>query len=181
MVDKIVKTITTDAEGRATFENLDTELPEGAAIVVQAVLAEGEAPTSSQSFVLGETAYAVILSRGTFGEAQPAPPPEPVQPQGRLALPGPRADKSLAAGQVRVFVIDAHDQPVADQLVVVHSSEAGGGSGNRSGRTDAQGMVILDEVPSGPEESCPRLGSSTPARRTRAPCSRCRATPGPWS
>ena len=70
------------------------------------MLAEGEAPTSSQSFVLGETASAVILSRGTFGEAEPAPPPEPVQPQGRLGAPGSqRADKSLAAGQVRVFVI----------------------------------------------------------------------------
>jgi hypothetical protein len=153
VAEPIVQTLTTDANGRAQFEALDTSLPAGSMIVVEGVLATGEEPTRSESFTLGETAYAVILARGSFGSVDAAPPPPPQQPQPpqRLELPGPREDKSLKPGQVRVIVIDAQDRPVADQLVIVHSSEAGGGSGNRSGRTDAQGMAIIDNVPIGIE------------------------------
>jgi hypothetical protein len=156
VVEPIVQTLKTDANGRAQFENLDTALPEGSAIVVEGVLVEGDEPTRSQSFTLGETAYAVILARGSFDADAVAPAPPPPQqhqsqvPQ-RMQLPGPREDKSLQPGQVRVLLIDANDQFVTDQLVVVHSSEVGGESGNRSGRTDAQGMVIIDDVPTGPE------------------------------
>lgn len=150
--EPIVQTLKTDDNGRAQFESLDTALPENSAIVVEAVLAEGEEPTRSESFTLGQTAYAVILARGSFDAdaVAPTPPPQPETPQ-RLQLPGPREDKSLARGQVRVWLIDANDQPVADQLVIVHSSEVGGESGNRTGRTDASGMVIIDEVPIGAE------------------------------
>ncbi len=149
VVEPIVMKVTTDSEGRAQFDELDSKLPEGSAIVVRAVLAEGEEPTSSQSFTLGETAFAVILTRGVLDLAPTqTPPQQPMQPQ-RLQLPGPREDKSLEPGQVRVIVVDASEQPVADQLVIVHSSEVGGGSANRSGRTDAQGMVIIDEVRTG--------------------------------
>ncbi|HVH99165.1 MAG TPA: hypothetical protein VM869_10655 [Enhygromyxa sp.] len=152
VVEPIVQILKTDANGRAQFENLDTALPEGSAIVVEAVLAEGEEPTRSESFTLGQTAYAVILARGSFdaNAVAPTPPPQPQAPQ-RLQLPGPREDKSLARGQVRVWLIDANDQPVTDQLVIVHSSEVGGESGDRTGRTDASGMVIIDDVPIGAE------------------------------
>lgn len=156
VAEPIVQTVTTDADGRAQFDNLDTSLPEGAAIVVEGVLAQGDEPTRSQSFTLGQTAYAVVLARGSFsasdvgsdgGPADAAPPPARPQPPQRLQLPEPRVDKSLKPGQVRVFLIDANDRPVADQLVIVHSSEVGGSSGNRSGQTDAQGIVIIDGVP----------------------------------
>src|SRR5690606_4685552 len=126
VAEPIVKTVTTDADGRAQFDDLDTSLPEGSAIVVEGVLAEGEPPTRSESFTLGQTAYAVVLARGTMPEVEPAPagsPPPPQQPQ-RLQLPEPRVDKSLKSGQVRVFLVDAYDRPVADQLVIVHTSEA---------------------------------------------------------
>src|SRR5690606_5820333 len=116
--------------------------------VVEGVLAEGEPPTRSESFTLGQTAYAVVLARGTMPEVEPAPagsPPPPQQPQ-RLQLPEPRVDKSLKSGQVRVFLVDAYDRPVADQLVIVHTSEASGGGGNRTGRTDAQGMALIEGV-----------------------------------
>lgn len=149
VVEPIVMAITTDADGRAQFENLDTSLPEGSAIVVEAVLAEGEEPTRSQSFTLGTTAYAVVLVRGKMPAAEPPPPHQAPPPAQRLRLPEPRVDRSLAPGQVRVFLIDAHDRPVADQLVIVHSVGSSGGSGNRSARTDAQGQVVIDKVPIG--------------------------------
>lgn len=141
----IVEVVTTDADGRAMFEELDQRLPEGATIVVEAVLVPGEPPKRSQSFTLGETAYALILTRGE--QAQQPPAQQPPAPQGRMQLPPPRVDRALKPGQVRVFVLDAHDQPVADQMVIINSSQATGGSGNRTGRTDAEGMVIIEDVP----------------------------------
>ncbi|PRP98324.1 hypothetical protein ENSA5_30570 [Enhygromyxa salina] len=144
--EPIVEVLTTGPEGRAMFEGLDTRLPEGAQIVVEAVLEPEGAPQRSQSFTLGDTAYAIVLTRGAVAQQQPAQQP-PSQPQGRLQLPGPRVDKTLDPGQVRVFIVDAFDRPVAGQAVVVHSSEATGDSANRTGRTDEGGMVVIDEVP----------------------------------
>ncbi|MFO7566334.1 MAG: prealbumin-like fold domain-containing protein [Enhygromyxa sp.] len=151
LAEPIVLTAKTDADGRAQFEGLDASLPEGAAIVVEGVLAEGEEPSRSQSFTLGETAYAVVLVRGKIPAVDTTPQQQQQQQQQpqRLQLPEPRVDKSLTPGQVRVFLIDAFDRPVADQLVIVHSVGASGGSGTRSARTDAQGMVVIDEVPLG--------------------------------
>lgn len=151
VAEPIVQTLTTDADGRATFEGLDASLPEGATIVVEGVLGEGEEPTRSDSFTLGETAYAVVLARGSFDPHAAAAPEQSPHAMQRMQLPGPREDKSLARGQVRVFLIDANDQPVADQLVMVHSSDMGSSMGTRSARTDAQGMVIIDDVPDGPD------------------------------
>lgn len=149
VAEPIVQTLKTDENGRAQFESLDTALPEGSAIVVEGVLAEGEEPTRSESFTLGQTAYAVILARGSFDPDAVAPPPQP-QVRQRMQLPGPREDKALERGQVRVFVIDGADQPVANQLVIVHTSEmTGGESGNRTAKTDAQGMALIDNVPIG--------------------------------
>jgi len=154
--DPIELTAATDTEGRATFEGLDQRLPLGAAIIVEAVLREGEEPTRSQSFTLAETALAVILARGVgpagladhAGPAGPAGQAPPPMPQ-RMQLPGPRADKALLPGQVRVFLLDGADGPVANQRVIVHSSQATGGSSDRVGTTDAQGMVIIDDVAGG--------------------------------
>ena len=70
-------------------------------------------------------AYALHLALRT-GHGRPH---TELQLRACLELPGPREDKSLKPGQVRVIVIDAQDRPVADQLVIVHSSEATGDSG----------------------------------------------------
>jgi hypothetical protein len=148
--EPLVFTATTDKEGRALFEGLDEALPEGAQITVEAVLEPGEEAERSESFTLGDTALAVILTRGEgSGAAAQAQQPPPHAPQQRMQLPGPRVDRSLAPGQVRVFILDAHDQPVAGQRVIVHSSEATGGSGNAVGTTDEQGMAIVSGVPGG--------------------------------
>jgi hypothetical protein len=141
----IVEKLSTDVDGRATFEGLDQRLPEGASIVVEAVLEPGQPPRRSQSFTLGDTAYALILTRGE--QAQQAQPQRPPAQQGRMQLPPPRVDRTLQVGQVRVLVVDAHDQPVADQLVMIHSSQATGGAGTLTGKTDAEGMAIIDDVP----------------------------------
>lgn len=158
-VDPVVLTATTDADGRASFEDLDTALPEGATIVVEAVLeADGEV-VRSESFTLGETGYAVILTRGAAlpdpgqgGHAgqggQPGQPPGPAPTQ-RMQLPGPRVDKSLGQGRVRVILLDGHDQPVVDHPVRITSSEPGGEVDERIGRTDATGTAIIDDVPVG--------------------------------
>lgn len=155
--EPIVELVRTDANGRALFENLEQRLPAGAQIVVSAQLEPGGEIEQSESFTLGTTAYAVILTRGegTPGVAPQQPPPQqppPGQqppPRQRVELPGPRVDKSLARGQVRVFVVDANDQPVPNQLVMVHSSEATGDSGTRTGTTGPDGMVIIEDVPDG--------------------------------
>jgi 5-hydroxyisourate hydrolase-like protein (transthyretin family) len=150
----IIETVRTDANGRALFENLEQRLPAGAQLVVSAQLEPGAELEKSDTFTLGTTAYAVILTRGegSAGMAPPQqpPPPPPGQqppPRQRVELPGPRVDKSLQRGQVRVFVVDANDQPVPNQLVMVHSSEATGDSGTHTGTTGPDGMVIIDDVP----------------------------------
>ena len=139
-----------DVDGRVVFEELDASLPDGAAMVVEAVLAEGEEPTRSQSFSLGDTAYAVILARGVAASSPP-PRQQAAQSPVRQPMPGPRADGSLGAGEVRVFVVDGFDQPVVDQAIVIHSSNITGESSDRVGRTDAQGMAIVRGVPYGDE------------------------------
>jgi hypothetical protein len=148
----IIETIRTDANGRALFENLDQRLPAGAQLIVSAQLEPGGEPEQSESFSLGTTAYAVILTRGegtAVTPEQPPPPPQQPPPPQRVELPGPRVDKTLGHGQVRVFVVDANDQPVPDQLVMVHSSEATGDSDTLTGTTGPDGMVIIHDVPSG--------------------------------
>jgi hypothetical protein len=156
--EPIVEVLRTDTNGRALYENLDQRLPAGAQLIVSAQLEPGGELETSEPFTLGTTAYAVILTRGegTGGmapQAQPQPqqPPHDQQPPGRqrVELPGPRVDKSIGRGQVRVFVVDANDQPVPNQLVMVHSSEATGDSGTKTGTTGVDGMVIIDDVPNG--------------------------------
>jgi len=142
----------TDADGRAMFEDLDETLPEGATIMVEAVIEDDGVPTRSESFPLGETAYAVILTRGTptpAPGAQGGGQPRSTSTPTRMQLPGPRVDKQLSRGQVRVLLVDARDRPVAGQVVSVQSSQAAGGGEFRRGTTDAVGEVILDDLPVG--------------------------------
>lgn len=68
-----------------------------------------------------------------------------------MQLPGPRVDKSLQTGQVRVMLIDGSDTPVVGQDVLIHSSQATGDSSNHTGTTDDNGIVIIDDVPGGPD------------------------------
>jgi hypothetical protein len=151
----IIELVRTDDNGRALFENLEQRLPAGAQLVVSAQLEPGGELEKSETFTLGTTAYAVILTRGegtgVVAPQQPPPPPPGQQPppRQRVELPGPRVDKSLQRGQVRVFVVDANDQPVPNQLVIVHSSEATGDSGTHTGTTGPDGMVNIDDVPDG--------------------------------
>lgn len=146
--EPIILTAKTDTEGRAQFDNLDTTLPEGAAIIVAAELEPGQPADVSQPFTLGDTAYAVILTRGEGqGAAAPAQQQRPPAAPARVELPPPRADRTLSPGQVRVILVDAHDQPVANAKVIVHSSESTGGTDDHVGTTDAQGMAIIDDVP----------------------------------
>jgi hypothetical protein len=149
----IIEVLRTDANGRALYENLEQRLPAGAQLIVSAQLEPDGEIEKSEPFTLGTTAYAVILTRGegTAGVAPPQPPQPPQQPPPpqRVELPGPRVDTSIGRGQVRVFVVDANDQPVPNQLVMVHSSEATGDSGTQTGTTGVDGMVIIDDVPNG--------------------------------
>jgi hypothetical protein len=148
--EPIIELVRTDANGRALFENLDQRLPPDAQLIVSAQLEPGGEPEASEPFTLGTTAYAVVLTtgEGTAAPQQPPPQPPPAPPK-RMELPGPRVDKTLGRGQVRVFVVDANDQPVPNQPVMIHSSEATGDSGTRTGTTGADGMVIIDGVPDG--------------------------------
>lgn len=152
VADPIILTGTTDSEGRVTFEGLDERLPANASIVVEAQLEDEGDPTRSKSFTLGDTGYAIVLTRGAMPQA-PARPQQQAQaqPTRRMQLPGPRVDEAMEAGAVRVFVIDAHDQPVADQQVVIHTSQVTGDDANRVGRTNEGGMAIVEGVPFGPE------------------------------
>jgi hypothetical protein len=146
--EPIQETVRTDSEGRVLYENLDQRLPPGAQLVVSAQLEPGAPIEQSEPFTLGTTAYAVILTRGE-GRAAAPPPQQPPPPRQRMQLPGPRVDKSIGPGQVRVFVVDANDQPVPNQPVIVHSSDPTGESSNHTGKTGPDGMVIIDDVPGG--------------------------------
>lgn len=141
VVEPIVQTTKTDVDGRATFENLDTSLPEGAAIVVSADLGEGELERS-ESFVLGETGYAIVLTRNEQAAAA-ARAPQPAAPERQVVFP-PRADRSLPPGQIRVLVIGANDEPIANQPVSARTTGLTGDEQVRSGTTDAGGQLILE-------------------------------------
>lgn len=151
----IIEEALTDAEGRATFEGLDARLPEGAQIVVGIELPGEASPQVSDSFTLGDSGYALVFTHGQAGQAGQAGQGQAgaqqassgAQASPRMDLPPPRVDKSLQPGQVRVIVLDAHDRPVADQGLIVHSSQATGDSSNRVGRTDSQGSAIVEGVP----------------------------------
>lgn len=148
----IIERVRTDANGRALFENLEQRLPAGAQLIVSAQLEPGGELEQSEMFTLGTTAYAVVLTRGegSAGAAPESAPPQPQPPpRQRVELPGPMVDRTLGRGQVRVLVVDANDRPVPKQLVMVHSSEATGDSGTRTGTTDSNGMVIIDDVADG--------------------------------
>jgi 5-hydroxyisourate hydrolase-like protein (transthyretin family) len=140
VVEPIIQTATTDVDGRATFDNLDTTLPEGAAIVVSADLGEGELERS-QSFVLGETGYAIVLTRNE--KAAATPPPRPAAPERQVVFP-PRADRSLPPGQIRVLVIGADDRPITNHPISARATGVTGDEQIRSGTTDAAGQVILE-------------------------------------
>jgi 5-hydroxyisourate hydrolase-like protein (transthyretin family) len=142
VAEPIVQTATTNGDGRANFDNLDTELPEGAAIVVSADLGGGELDRS-QSFVLGETGYAIVLTRNE-GSAAAAPPP--AAPERQVVFP-PRADRSLPPGQVRVMVIGADDRPIANHQVFARTTSITGDEQRRTARTDLAGQVIFEFTP----------------------------------
>lgn len=139
-VEPIVLTAKTDAEGRVTFEQLDTKLPEGASLVITADLGDG--PERSDAFTLGTTGYAIVLTKNEGKSAPPGPAPTAERQQ----FP-PRSDRSLAPGKLRVLVIDAFDRPVANQPVFGVVNGITGDSQSIGGTTDAGGMVVLDFVP----------------------------------
>ncbi|MFV8753082.1 hypothetical protein ACNOYE_21245 [Nannocystaceae bacterium ST9] len=138
VAEPIVETATTDAEGRANFEGLDARLPERAAIVVSADLGEGV--EKSESFVLGDTGYAIVLTKN---EGAARTQPQPAAPERQVVFP-PRADRSLPPGSVRVMVIGPDDRPIANQLVRASASGITGDNQIRTGQTDARGEVILE-------------------------------------
>ncbi len=143
VVEPIVETATTDIDGRASFVELDTRLPEGAAIVVSANLGEPKLERS-QSFVLGPTGYAIVLTKNegaarTQAAQQPAPERQVVFP--------PRADRSLPPGQVRVMVIGPDDKPIANQSIQANAIGITGDEQVRQGQTDASGHAILEFTP----------------------------------
>jgi 5-hydroxyisourate hydrolase-like protein (transthyretin family) len=139
VADPIVQTAKTDVDGRANFVDLDTALPEGATIVVSGDLGDGKVERS-ESFGLGETGYAIVLTRNE--EAARTPPPAPA-PERQVVFP-PRADRSAPPGHVRVMVIGADDRPIPNQLVSARTSSITGDEQHRKGKTDARGEVILE-------------------------------------
>lgn len=140
VVEPIVLTGKTDAEGRVVFEQLDTTLPEGASLVVTADLGDGL--ERSEAFTLGATGYAIVLTKNEGKSAPPGPAPTPE----RQIFP-PRSDRSLAPGKLRVIVIDAADRPVANQPVFGLVNGITGDSQSIGGTTDAGGQIVLDFVP----------------------------------
>ena len=136
VAEPMIETATTDAEGRATFDDLDKRLPEGATIVVSGDLGDGK--RESESFGLGESGYAIVLTRNEGA----APAPQAAAPERQVVFP-PRADRTLPSGQIRVMVIGADDRPVANQPVLARASAVTGDQQVETGTTNARGEAIL--------------------------------------
>lgn len=133
---------TTNEDGRAVFENLvPPEFPPGTKFQLEGVLEPGKPAEKSVEFEFEDKAIAVVLAKGKIGPADPPPAPK----QRRPTMP-PRVDSRVAAGTVKVSVIDANDQPVPDQSVQVVKKDVTGNDVTYEGVTDAKGVALVEGV-----------------------------------
>lgn len=139
----VERTLTSDAMGRAVFDNiLPPTVPEGSKMVASATI-EGQ-ELKSEAFEMGETALAVVLAKGRDPAAAAAP--APAAPRGPAPLPGPRSRDDIPAGTVHVQVLDGKDRPVAEQTVQVVRSDVTGAKTQVTGVTAANGVAIVPDV-----------------------------------
>ncbi len=134
-------------DGRVVFTEITgPEYPQGTKLTAHAFLVEDEAALVSETFDLPvDQGVAVVLTIGHSNS--PAPPASDAghRPARERVprLPGPRRDASVAAGYVRVEVVDEAGQALGNQQVeVVRQGMAGGGESVR-GVTDAKGIVDI--------------------------------------
>jgi 5-hydroxyisourate hydrolase-like protein (transthyretin family) len=141
--EPLLRSQTSNADGRVVFEGLvPPEFPAGTQFVVRAVLAAGEDPQRSVEFELEQRSVAVVLAKGHAPSTAPSLPLRERRP-----LAPPRADPSLAAGTVRVRVVDGEDRPVADQVVSVVKKDMSGDEEQLVGRTGPDGVATVTDVP----------------------------------
>jgi hypothetical protein len=140
--DPIVRTAQTNADGRALFEGLlPPEFPEGTKFTVEAVLAPGDEPQRSAEFQFEDRAVAIVLTRGHMASA---PPPGQAK-QRRETLPA-RVDASVAAGSVKVAIIDGNDQPVPNLEVQVVKKDVTGSDVSYTATTGSDGVALVEGV-----------------------------------
>ncbi len=141
-VDEIVRTGVTDAQGRVLFDKLDgDDVPAGSVLVASAVIEEGGARQASQEFTMGDVGLALVFTLGS-AEAQDLPGS---RAQRRPIMP-PRLTPTMKAGSVRISVIDAADQPVAQQEVDLAKLDVTGAETHYSGFSGPDGVAQIEDI-----------------------------------
>lgn len=141
--EEIVRTGTTDPQGRTLFDKLDADdVPEGSVLQVTAAIDEGAAPQVSEEFTIGEEGLALVFTIGQVS-AEPGAAPAPVR---RRAVMPPRLTPTMKAGSVRLSVIDAADQPVAQQEVELVQLDVTGAQVGYEGVSGPDGVAHFEGI-----------------------------------
>ncbi len=130
---------TSDGRGAVRFTDL-SEVPEGASLVAKATL-EG-VQMASEPFTLDghEHGLAVVLATTSSASAAASPSGQ------RNPLPPARAVPTLPAGTVKVMVLGADDQPVADAKVAVVKYEITGTQQRFDGVSASDGTARIADI-----------------------------------
>jgi hypothetical protein len=144
--EPISRQLTTNEEGRAVFEGLlPPEFPEGTKFWLEAKFVAEDEPKRSAEFSFGESAIAVVLTKGDVGQVR-APTQQTKQPKQRRPTLPPRPDSKVPAGTVTVKLIDGDDAPVAGHEVQVFKKDVTGDDMAYSARTGANGIAVVEGV-----------------------------------
>lgn len=138
----IERAATTDSLGKAVFEGLAApEIPASAKWVVEATLTPGAEARRSGPFELPkDSGAALVLASGEAAAAT-------AEPAARRTVLAPRILATLDPGVIQVTVIGGHDEPIANQKVVVEKESSVGIDGHWEAQTDDRGVAVLKDLP----------------------------------
>jgi len=143
--EPVLRTGTTDRQGRALFEGLDGEdVPEGSKLSASAVIEEGGELQTSEEFSIGEEGLALVFTLGS-ASADPREGATPAPMKRRPIMP-PRLTPTMKAGSVRVSVIDAGDLPVRQQQVELVQFDVTGAQVEYEGVSGPDGVAHFEGI-----------------------------------
>ncbi len=146
----LVRTQTIGADGRAIFANmLAADLPEGLEWVAEVKLPGASEPLRSKPFRVFTTGGTAVYLAVGLEEAQAAAASQGTPQATRRPLMPPRRMPTIQPGVVKVTVLDANDQPLADQPVQIIREDVTGGREAVETNTDASGVSRIGVTVSG--------------------------------
>ncbi|MCR9163401.1 MAG: hypothetical protein ACE37F_20250 [Nannocystaceae bacterium] len=149
--EAIVRTLTTDARGKAVFDKLvPPDVPANSTLSAKATLVEGGTLRTSKPFTMStDKGMALVLAEGADDFETSTQQPQAEQPprRKRQQLPPPRILRTLATGTVKVHLFDAQDQPIAGQNVIIVKKAATGAVEKFRGVSGPDGTVLVEGIP----------------------------------